>query len=249
MSSPSAWWESFFDAITLDLWRLVFTEEQSKLEADFLAKALELQLPAKILDAPCGEGRLARQLALRGFEMTGVDFSPAFLEEARHRADELHLEIAWRQADMRHLDWQQEFDGAFCMGGSFGYFDDAGNASFLKSVAQSLKPGAKFVLDASRVAEGVLPSVQEREWVRVGDILFLQENHYDHVHGRMETEYTFIRDGQVQKKTSSDRVYTYREHCQLLEEAGFTGCDAYSSFSLEPYKLGSPQLFLVARKA
>jgi SAM-dependent methyltransferase len=245
---PKEWWENFFTGITLDFWRQVFTEEHNRAEADFIEKALELRPPATILDVPCGEGRLCRELASRGFRMTGADNAPAFLEEARRKANDRGLEIVWKQRDMRNLDWKQEFDGAFCVGGSFGYFDDAGHASFLKSVMHALKPGGRFVLDASRVAELILPNIREREWVRVGDILFLEENRYDHESGRMETEYTFVRDGKTEKKSSSDRIYTFREHCRLLEEAGFVGYETYSSFSLEPFKLGAHQLFFVAQK-
>lgn len=245
---PKEWWEDFFDGITLDFWREVFTEEHSQAEADFLEKVLKLRPPARILDVPCGEGRLCRGLSSRGFRMTGVDLAPAFLEEARRKASDKGLEIEWKHGDMRHLDWEQEFDGAFCMGGSYGYFDDAGHAAFLKSVVLALKPGGRFVLDASRVAELILPNYREREWVQAGDILFLEENRYDHEGGRMETEYTFVRNGKTEKKSSSDRIYTFREHGRMLEEAGFAGYEAYSSFSLEPFKLGSRGLFLVAWK-
>lgn len=248
MSLPKEWWEDFFDGTTLDFWRQVFSEEQNRAEADFIEKVLELPPPAKILDVPCGEGRLCREMASRGFKMTGTDIAPVFLEEARQKAGERGLEITWRQGDMRHLDWDQEFDGAFCMGGSYGYFEDAGHASFLKSVFRALKPGGRFALDASRVAELILPNCREREWVKVGDILFLEENRWDHERGRMETEYTFVRAGKTEKKVSSDRIYTYREHCRMLKVAGFSSYKAYSSFSLEPFKLGSRGLFLVARK-
>jgi ubiquinone/menaquinone biosynthesis C-methylase UbiE len=245
---PREWWKDFFSGITLDLWRQVFSEEQTQAEAEFLQKALTLAPAAKVLDVPCGEGRLALALASHGFRVTGLDFAPAFLEEARRKASAKAMNIDWKQGDMRLMDWAEEFAGAFCMGGSFGYFDDDGNAAFLNSVARALKPGARFVLDGGRVAENVLPSFQGHEQVQVGDILFMQDNRYDHVHARMETEYTFVRDGKTEKKSSSDRIYTYREHCRMLEEAGFAGCESYGSFSLEPYKLGSPRLFFVARK-
>jgi len=231
------------------MWRQVFSEEQTQAEADFLQKVLALAPSAKVLDVPCGEGRLSLAMASRGFQVTGLDFAPAFLEEGRRKASAKGMNIGWKQGDMRRMDWAEHFDAAFCMGGSFGYFDDAGHAGFLKSVFRALNTGGRFVLDASRVAEVVLPIVREREWVRVGDILFLEENRWDHVHGRMETEYTFVRNGKEEKKTSSDRVYTYREICHLLEEAGFSRTQAFSSFDLEPFKLGSGRLFLIAHKA
>ena len=35
--------------------------------------------------------------------------------------------VTWEQRDMRDLPWQARFDGAFCVGNSFGYLDDEGN--------------------------------------------------------------------------------------------------------------------------
>ena len=40
---------------------------------------------------------------------------------------------------------QQRFDGAFCVGNSFGYLDDEGNAAFLRAVRAALKPGGRFI--------------------------------------------------------------------------------------------------------
>ena len=249
MPNPDKWWSIFFDGVTLDLWRQVFPEEQSRQEAEFIEKALGVHPPARILDVPCGEGRLARPLASKGYEVTGVDYSPDFLADARAKSDQEHLKIEWRQGDMRHLDLPAErFDGAYCMGGSFGYFDDAGNADFLRSVASILKPGAHFVLDASRLAENVLQVFQKHESAQIVDILFEQDNRYNHETGRMETEYTFTKGGQIHKKSSSDRIYTYREQCQLLADAGFKGIQGYASFNMEPFQLGARALYLVSRK-
>ena len=40
-----------------------------------------------ILDAPCGHGRIARRLAVAGMHVTGVDLTPAYLEQARDDRD------------------------------------------------------------------------------------------------------------------------------------------------------------------
>src|SRR5262249_19159540 len=78
------------------------------------------------------------------------------------------LSVRWEQRDMRDLPWSGAFDGAFCFGNSFGYYDEEGNADFLKAVARTLKPGARFLLDTSYLTEGLLPNLQERAWYPSG---------------------------------------------------------------------------------
>ena len=82
----------------------------------------------------------------------------------------------------------------------------------------------------------------------VGDMLFLRDGRYNHVAGRIETEYTLIRGGKVEKKPWTQRVYTFLELCRLLETAGFKDIQGYASLTLEPFKLGSRRLLLVATK-
>ena len=244
---PKEWWEDFFSGIVLDLWKEVYDEHHTKAEADFILNVLNVPNGAALLDVPCGEGRLTRELASRGYSLTGVDFSTDFLQEARSKTTEKNLDIRWEQNDMRSLPWQHEFDGAFCFGGSFGYFEDEGNSEFVRVVCRSLKPGARFVLDIGISMETLLPRLQVREWTRIGNFLFLEESHYDHVKGRFNTDYTFIRDGQVDTRSGSHRVYTYRELVQLLESAGFTDVQSFRSLAREPFSLGSAQLLLVGQ--
>src|SRR6266702_2077566 len=137
--AASEWWRDFFSGVAVDLWLRVPTEEQTRAEADFIEKALRLPPHARLLDVPCGGGRHSLALAARGHQATGVDLSSDFLREARKQAKERHLEVAWEQREMDDLPWQNEFDGAFCFGNSFGYLDDAGNSRFLKAVARALK--------------------------------------------------------------------------------------------------------------
>ena len=242
------WWQTFFSGVALDLWRLAVSEEQTNAEADFIQKILQLPLHAKVLDVPCGNGRLSRQLATAGYQMTGVDIASEFIEEARLKSAQAKDDIRWKLGDMRDLSWPAEFDGAFCFGNSFGYLDDGGNADFLQAVATALKPGGRFVLDTGAVAESLLPNFPERLWYRFDDLFFMVASVYNHVLGRIETEYTFVRNGKVETRPGVQRVYSYCEIVRLLEEARFVDIESYSSLNLDPFKLGSKRLLLVARR-
>ena len=71
-----------------------------------------------VLELGAGAGRLAFALAERGLRVTGVDLSPAMLEQARARLDRAPPDIAgrleFRRGDMTALDLNRRFDLVVC---------------------------------------------------------------------------------------------------------------------------------------
>ena len=65
-------------------------------EADLVDALLRESGGTRVLDAGCGTGRVAIELARRGFSVTGVDADPQMLAAARAKAPELR----WIQADL-----------------------------------------------------------------------------------------------------------------------------------------------------
>ena len=242
------WYENFFHGIALDFWRMAASPEQTRREADFLERALSVRPGARVLDVACGLGRHSLELASRGYRMTGVDLSREAIGEARDRATAAGLTVEWRHADMRDLPWRSEFDGAFCLGNSFGFLDPHGTRALLQAVSSALEPGARFALDYGLAAESILPRLREREWMQVEDILFLEENQYNVVDGCVETKYTFVRGGETHTRTGLHWVYTIREIRSFLTEAGLAPKETQSSLEGEPFRVGCPYLLLVARK-
>jgi cyclopropane fatty-acyl-phospholipid synthase-like methyltransferase len=248
MDAQPHWWRTFFSGPVVDFWLAVPTAEQTRQEADFLVDALGVSPPARLLDVPCGGGRHSHELAGRGFEMTGVDISVGFLDAGRARPAGGPGTVTWEPREMRDLPWPGAFDGAFCFGNSFGYLDEAGNADFLKAVFRALKPGARFVLEASYLMEVVLPNFQERSWYEAGELLVLSQRRFDPATSRLHVEFRMIRDGQVDTRPMSTRLYSCREVIRLLEDAGFVDIQGYGTLDRQPFKLGPGRLLAVATK-
>lgn len=244
----SEWYKDFFRGVVVELWRTAIPPEQTKAETEFLHRIFGGKPRAKLLDVPCGSGRHSVELASRGYLITGVDFSEDCLQDARECAARAGVTVQWVRADMLNLSWTSEFDGAFCLGNSFHYFDAQGTRAFVAGIARALKPGGRFIVDAGTVAESILPVFREREWYKVGDILFLIENVYRPADSCLETRCTFVRGEHIETRTAFHWVYTVREIRRMLEEAGLTPNQLYSSPGGEPYKLGSPSLILIADK-
>jgi ubiquinone/menaquinone biosynthesis C-methylase UbiE len=61
------------------------------------------RVPLDALDAGCGTGFLSFELAARGHRVTGVDFAPAMLAEARRKAAERDVSVRFEKADAEQL--------------------------------------------------------------------------------------------------------------------------------------------------
>jgi hypothetical protein len=107
-----------------------------------------------------------------------------------------------------------------------------------------------------------MPRVVERTWMKVEDILFLAARHFDHVQGRLVSDYTFIKDGQVETRSASYRLYLYREFVELFESAGFTivvaetleTCGATDHYARErlatkPFAFGAANLLITLERS
>jgi ubiquinone/menaquinone biosynthesis C-methylase UbiE len=56
-----------------------------------------------VLDAGCGTGFLSFELAARGHRVTGVDFAPAMIAQARRKATEASVPVRFEEADVEQL--------------------------------------------------------------------------------------------------------------------------------------------------
>ncbi len=70
------------------------------------ALVAELSPGPRVLDGGCGTGRVAIELARRGFEVTGVDIDPGMLAAARRKAPEL----PWIEGDLATAPVAGPFD-------------------------------------------------------------------------------------------------------------------------------------------
>jgi hypothetical protein len=120
--------------------------------------------------------------------------------------------------------------------------------AFVRGVARALKPGGRFAIETGSTAESLLPSLHEREWYQVGDILFAEEHRYLADISCLETEATFVRGGKTEACKWWHWIYTVGEIRRLLEQGGLATVDLFSSYDGAPFKRGDPLLLLIAEK-
>lgn len=103
--------------------------------------------PSSVLDAGCGTGRVAIELARHGIEVVGADVDAQMLTTARRVAPD----IDWVQVDLVELDLGRTFD-VVVMAGNVPLFTPNGTqAALVAGAARHLAPGgfliAGFSLD------------------------------------------------------------------------------------------------------
>ncbi|WP_243295870.1 class I SAM-dependent methyltransferase [Geothrix mesophila] len=142
-------------------------DAEAATEGPALAALLDLPPGSRILDLPCGWGRLQPHLVARGWETVGGDLSRMNLD--RHRKEH---PAALARLDLRALPFRVGCaDGVFCAYTSWGYFaTDAENLRQLAEFARVLRPGGALLLDlAGRSSLRRTIAEVEGQWLEFPD--------------------------------------------------------------------------------
>jgi ubiquinone/menaquinone biosynthesis C-methylase UbiE len=184
---------------------------------------LELTPGSRILDAPCGHGRIARRLAAAGMAVTGIDLTSEYLARARTDPALPPGLVTYLEGDVRHLPVDGPFDAVVCWLNSFGYYDDAECHQVLREFHRVLRPGGTVAIDAMHHDGAVRHFTPAPDAVVVhrGDDTMVEVSTFDPVAGRMVIERTVHRDGTVRRASYFVRLPTPPEWVVWLQDAGF----------------------------
>jgi len=247
----TAWYDDdgLWDAIA----PFLFTEDRcgaAGSEVDALVRLLEIAPPARILDLCCGVGRHSHELATRGFPVTAVDRTAAYLDRARREAGELGLPIEFANADMSQFRRPGAFDAAINIFTSFGYFDsDEEELAVLHNVFESLKPGGRFVIDVMG-KEVICRRFEPRTWQSdpAGTAFLLEERQVRGGWTYLENRWIVFNNAGRHEFHFNIRVYSGRELESLLRRAGFRDVSLHGSLNGNPYDHDAERLIAVGRK-
>jgi SAM-dependent methyltransferase len=131
--------------------------------------------PRRVLDAGCGTGRVAIELARRGVEVLGVDVDPSMLATARRLAPQL----AWVEQDLAALDLEPSFDVVVMAGNVLLFTPEGTTGAVVTSCGRHLAPGGHLVsgfqlrgdydvedYEADAAAAGLVPVERYATWDR-----------------------------------------------------------------------------------
>ena len=238
-----------------DLWETVplFGPERMEMalqEVEQIIALLGLKPGAAILDLCCGVGRHSLEFARRGYTVTGVDRTAAYLQTASDAAGAESLAIEWIEADAREFLRPAAFDLAINLYTSFGYFEDpAEDRQVAENLLTSLKPGGNLVMDLMG-KERLAHIFRSRSWDELPDgSLFLQERKIRNDWTWIENRWILVKDGQQKEFTLGHRLYDGAGLRTLLLDSGFESVALYGDLDGAPYDNEARRLVAVAQKA
>ena len=134
-----SWFETFMPEISSD---------RTLNEIDFLVRHLPLPAFSKILDVCCGIGRHSLNLALKGYEVTGIDINRKALAKAKANIKSKDMKINFLHHDMRELSsLEEQYNSILNLWQSFGFFSKETNEDIIRQIYNLLAFKGRFIID------------------------------------------------------------------------------------------------------
>ena len=235
------WWKTFFDDAYVRIWGEFLSVEQTLSDVEGLWQLLELREGVRVLDAPCGYGRISKPLAERGALVLGVDQSAELLAQAGDNRSGLSADrLRYLHHDLRRPLAETGFDVALNVFSSLGYGTEEDDMAILKTLSQALRPGGLLFVDTNHrdaavsffacAPQGAKPARRLKDGT-----LLVEEPAFDPIRGQIDTCWYWSGPRGGGQKSASVRVYCVTELVHLLEAAGLKLVSAHQGCSPEPF--------------
>ena len=230
---------------------LMFSEKRlagTVAEVEGVVSLTGIKPGVQVLDLCCGVGRHSLELARRGFQVTGVDRTEQYLQQASEQVEKRGLKVEFVRDDMRKYCRPDAFDAAISMFTSFSYFEDPEqDRQVVVNVYRSLKSGGAFLLHTH--GKEILARIfQMRDWEERNGTFILYERKPTRNWGWMEMRLVIFKDDKRTEFKVTHRIYSATELSSLLTGCGFAQVDVYGDFEGSTYDQTAKTMVMVARK-
>jgi SAM-dependent methyltransferase len=211
---------------------------------------------ARLLDAGCGTGRYAVELARRGYRVAGLDASADLITVARQRAGA--AAVTFVTAELTMLPPAPQYDAILCRGVLNDLVKDQSRRDAFRAFARALGRGGVLVLDVrdweATVRRKTLEPVHEKTVETAhGTLTFRSDTRLEHDTRqlRIAERHVLATGGET---TSADyefvmRCWTRDELDALLAGAGFTAVEYRGSYERALPVGATDRLVAVAARA
>ena len=211
---------------------------------------------ASLLDAGCGTGRYAAELARRGFVVTGIDRSPDLLDEARRRPVNPGARVRFEAGDLLALPAGAGFDAIVCRGVLNDLVETGDRAAVFGGFARTLRPGGALLFDvrdwdASVAGKTAQPVSERRVTTPRGPLVFRSVTRLDPSTRRLlieECHRLTTASGEVTARHDFVmRCWSRDELDGLLAAAGFGAIEYAGTYEGAPLGVGDRLVVAASR--
>ena len=193
---------------------------------------------ADLLDAGCGTGRYAAELARRGYVVQGIDLSGELIEVARRSSKEGRTSVSFAVGDIERLP-SDRYDCILCRGVLNDFLDDEGREAVLATFARALRPAGVLILDVREWETSAARKAREPVFKKSvdtdrGKLTFTSVTKLDRESRQLvlSERHTLVGDGQEQ---ASDyefvmRCWTHGELESGFRKSGFSPVDYFGAY-------------------
>ena len=212
---PRDWYATAFTGMSAEMAWTERTESEIK-------RAMTMLRPQggeRVLDLACGTGATPWSWSARASRWSGWRSAPSWSRSPARTPPSEGLEAEFIQADLRELDFAEEFDIVLNLNdGAVGYFEtDEENHRTFEVIARALKPGGQNLIQVPNVlyARAHLP---QRSWIPSATMVELVEHRWNKKERYMEGAMIPVRFGEVLENL--DKRIEFRQRLYTVEELG-----------------------------
>lgn len=227
--------------------------------ADFIEEIIKRNYasgkPELVLDLGCGTGSMTLELAKRGYDMTGVDYSAEMLDIARKRAADAGVsdKMLWLMQDMRSFELYGTVDVAVCCLDGINHLTGSGDLDkTLALVHNYLIPDGLFIFDINGKHKFENIYADRSYVIEDGDAVCIWQNYYNAKSKLCDFYITLFRedsDGKYERydEIQRERMYTLRAIKAALARNSLEFVGAWSDFDFTEASDGAERIYIAAR--
>ncbi len=222
---------------------------------EIIKREYKIGKPELVLDLGCGTGKMTLELARRGYDMTGIDYSVEMLNIARSEAEKLGFSerILWLCQDMCDFELYGTVDVAVSCLDSINHITDP---KLLKKCFELthnyLVPDGLFIFDINGKNKFETVYSDNSYVIEEENSFCVWQNYYNEKSRICDfyiTVFDECSDGRYERydEVQRERMYTIRQMKNALTDAGFEFVGAYGDFEFRDAADSDDRIYIAAR--
>lgn len=218
---------------------------------DYLVKHIPSQ--SAVLDLGCGTGNVSIELALRGYDVTGLDVSCEMLTEARYKSEKQKTNVFYTCQDMTSFSCPVRYDAVVSSFDCLNYILTKDKLfSALSRVYSSLSQNGVFLFDMNSPYKFENIYADNTFVIEEEGIFCVWENEFNKNTGKCNFYINiFVQENEKYTRyyeKQTEKSYPLKTVLKLIKEAGFSSVEVYSDFNGGKVVDTTDRFYFIARK-